>query len=352
MWNPDLDVDAHLAEFYETFFGPASEPMARYWNIIFKAWEETICTEHEFFVAPAIYTDELIEMLRKEMASAEKAMRAVAAKKEPDRNEKLYLERILFTRNSFDVIDQYMGMVRAATRNCDYEKAAALGKQSLVTRQKLGDMNEIFISTKMGERGPAWFPGEVAMYEDLAAYTGGDKGELIMKLPLEWAFLRDPNDSGLPRGVAYKPADLVYWTQHGAKYTGFSRKDYPIMEWEVLRTDLYPQAQGVLHPDGQSYTGYSWYKTEIKLNKEQLRAKINIHFPGLFARAWLYVNGRLIKYRAQEDMWWWNEYSFKFDVDITEHLKLGRNDITLRNYNNHHVSGMFRRPFLYRIKNK
>ena len=350
MWNPDLDVDAHLAEFYEKFYGPAAGPMGRYWNAIYKAWEETICTEHEFFVAPAIYTAELIEALRRELATAEKAMLGTAAKKNPGRNEKLYLERLQFTRHSFDVIDHYMGMVRAATGNCDYRKAAALGKRALAARQKLGEMNEIFISTKMGEKGPAWFPGEVAMYEDLANYTDGEKGELVAKLSLEWAFLRDPNDSGLPLGLPYKPADLSHWQQHGKKHTGFARKDYPIMRWEVVRTDIYPQAQGILHPDGQSFTGYSWYKTEVNLKAAQTKGKIHIRFPGLFAKAWLYVNGQLIAYRKQQDMWWINDYSFSWDVDISGKLERGKNDITVRNYNNHHVSGMFRRPFVYRAK--
>jgi hypothetical protein len=50
-------------------------------------------------------------------------------------------------------------------------------------------------------------------------------------------------------------------------------------------------------------------------------------------------------------MFWGNsDYTFSWDVDLTGALKPGRNDITVRNYNNHHVSGMFRRPFLYRAK--
>src|SRR5207237_10254072 len=56
MWNPDADVDALLAEFYPKFYGPAAAPMAEYWDAIFTAWKDTITTEHEYFVIPAIYT--------------------------------------------------------------------------------------------------------------------------------------------------------------------------------------------------------------------------------------------------------------------------------------------------------
>jgi hypothetical protein len=350
MWDPDFNVDAAMAEFYTRFYGPAAEPMSRYWGAIYKAWEETICTEHEWFVVPVIYTPELVATLKKEMAAAEQAIAATAARKDRTRSESLYVERVNFTRLSCDVIDRYTGMVRAGAGECDYAKAAALGKQGLASRAALKGMNEIFVSDKM-EEGPAWFPGEVAMYGDLAALTGGIKGDLVGRLPLEWAFLRDPNDSGLARGLARKPADLSYWKERGRDLSGFARKDYPIMTWEMTRTDLYPQGQGVLHPDGQAFTGYSWYKTETDLTPEQVAGKVHVRFPGLFANAWLYVNGRMIAYRPQADMFWGNsDYTFSWDVDLTGALKPGRNDITVRNYNNHHVSGMFRRPFLYRAK--
>ncbi|HEY1065472.1 MAG TPA: DUF4838 domain-containing protein, partial [Pirellulales bacterium] len=63
LWNPSSDVDALLADFYERFYGPAAKPMAEYWSAVFNAWEESIVTEHEYFVAPAIYTPELLARL-------------------------------------------------------------------------------------------------------------------------------------------------------------------------------------------------------------------------------------------------------------------------------------------------
>jgi len=63
-WNPDADVDALLAEFYPKFYGPAAEPMRRYWSAIYKAWEDAIVTEHEFYAIPAIYTQPLVATLR------------------------------------------------------------------------------------------------------------------------------------------------------------------------------------------------------------------------------------------------------------------------------------------------
>src|SRR5690606_24474735 len=96
----------------------------------------------------------------------------------------------------------------------------------------------------------------------LASFIDGSRGKLIAKLPLEWAFRRDPNDTGMVSGFAYNPIDLSYWSQHGKQLTPEQRKDYPTTQWEMLRTDLYAQAQGVLHPDWQSFTGYLWYRTD------------------------------------------------------------------------------------------
>jgi hypothetical protein len=357
MWDPDFDTEAALAEFYPAFYGPAAEPMKRYWSAIYRAWEETIATEHEFIVAPAIYTDSLIETLRPEVAAAEKIVASYRGRSDLTRNERLYLKRVEFTRHSFDVIDGYMSMVRAAWRDCDYARAGRIGRQALAARETMRKDGGLFVEAPYlreagGEKDPAWFPGEVKMTEDLAKLTDGTAGKLVAKLPLAWSFLRDPNDSGLPHGVARRPADLTYWKEHGRELTGFARRNYPPMTWEEVRADLYPQAQGILHPDGQAFTGYSWYKTDVDLKPEQLNRPVHIRFPGLFAQAWLYVNGRLVEHRPQQkEMYSENDYTFAWDVDVNGDLHPGRNDITLRSYNSQHVSGIFRRPFLYQPVN-
>lgn len=355
MWNPNADVDQLLADFYPSFYGPAAEPMSRYWSAIYDAWEKTIVTEHEYYTAPAIYTEELIERLRKDLAAAEEAMKPVAAKANKNRNDKLYLERMKFTRLSFTILDNYMAMVRLAATQGDYKAAAEAGEKGLAARRQMTDMGGIFTTYKgmhagKEESGYAWFPGEVQQYRELGEFTDGTKGTLLQKLPLEWAFHRDPNDTGLPMGWARKPADLKFWNANKDRFPLRQRKDYPITEWEMLRTDLYAQAQGVLHPDNQSFTGYMWYKTEADLKASDANGPIAIRFPGLFCEAWLYVNGHLVARREQNPIWWYNDYRFEWDVNLSGHLKPGKNDITLRVWNTHHNGGIWRRPFLYAPK--
>ena len=49
MWDPDADVGRMLTEFYPAFYGPMAEPMARYWNAIFQAWNTTLADALELF---------------------------------------------------------------------------------------------------------------------------------------------------------------------------------------------------------------------------------------------------------------------------------------------------------------
>jgi hypothetical protein len=356
-WNPDTDVDALLAEFAGKFYGPAARPMAAYWDAIHKAWADTIVTEHEHFLIPAVYTPELVGRLRKHLEAAEALVRPLKAKAAPGRNDKLYLERLRFTRLGFAVLDAYTAMVRAAATEADYKTAVAAGERGLAARKKLAEMNPTFTTRVVGvaaetdKSGPAWWPGEVQQYRDLLACTDGTTGKLLLRTPLEWAFRRDPHDTGLPSGWAYRPADLQWWAAQKERGTVASHQTNP-GHWEMLRTDLYLQAQGVISPDHHSYTGHAWYRTEIEVNAADAKSKVRLRFPGLFNECWLYVNGYLVEHRTQNPVWWYNDYKFEWDVGLTGKLRPGRNTLTLRLYNPHHFGGIFRRPFLYQPVSK
>ena len=326
-WNPDADVDALLAEFYDRFYGPAAKPMAAYWTAILDAWERSPVTEHEHFVIPAVYTPELMTKLRKHLEEAEKLAGT----------DKQVAERMRFARLGFDVLDAYTAMVKAAATDIDYKAAAAAGERGLKARLEMAKMNPTFTTRVIGvaaedeKTGSAWWPGEVQQYRDLAAFTDGNKGALVAKLPLEWSFRRDPTDTGVVSGWAYKPVDP---------------------KWEPLRTDLYMQAQGVLGPDHHSYTGHTWYRTDFDLPAGAAKGPLRVRFPGLFNECWLYVNGHLVAHRPYKEPWWLTDYKFEWDVDLAGHVKDGKNTIAVRLYNPHHFGGMFRRPFVYKPTGK
>ncbi|MBA4187888.1 MAG: hypothetical protein C0467_07705 [Planctomycetaceae bacterium] len=350
-WNPDADVDALLAEFYTTFYGPAAQPMAAYWTAIIKAWEDSIVTEHEHYVIPAIYTPELLAKLKEQLVEAEKLVASL--KDKTSRQDKQYVDRIKFSRLGFNLLEEYTAMVKAAATDIDYKAAVAAGERALVARIELAKMNPTFTTRVVGvaaeskDNGPAWFPGEVEHYRALGSLTDGTKGTLIAKLPLEWAFRRDPHDTGVVSAWARKPIDLTWWKARKDAGSVDSHRENP-GHWAMLRTDLYMQAQGVVSHDYHSYTGSAWYRTDFELPAGAEKGKVHIRFPGMFNEAWLYVNGHLVKHRPFSEPWWQSDYKFEWDVDITADLKPGVNTIAVRINNPHHFGGMFRRPFLYR----
>jgi hypothetical protein len=228
------------------------------------------------------------------------------------------------------------------------------GDRGLAARLELAKMNPTFTTRVVGvaaetdKSGPAWWPGEVQQYRDLAAVTDGPKGTLVTKLPLEWAFRRDPHDTGVVSGWSHRPVDLTWW--QGRKDAGApdGHRENP-GHWAMLRTDLYMQAQGVVSPDYHSYTGYAWYRTDADVPAQA--GKVHVRFPGLFNEAWLYVNGHLVAHRDYKEPWWLSDYKFEWDVDLSGHLRPGANTLAVRVYNPHHFGGLFRRPFLYRPAN-
>jgi hypothetical protein len=338
LWNPSEDADALLADFYQRFYGPVAKPMADYWNAIFKAWEETLVTEHEYFVAPAIYTPELLAKLGRSLHDAEAINTA----------DKAVSDRIRFTRLGYEVLTEYMAMVKAAAVDVDYKAAVAAGERGLAAREKLTQMNGTFTTYKViGEHGYAWWPGEVLQYRELLPFTDGTKGTLVAKLPLVWNFRRDPKNIGVKEGWAKQTPELKAW-EALPKPVSVENRTKNAGNWEQLRADVYAQAQGVVTDDFQSYTGHAWYQTEIELNAEQVGGKVRLRFPGLFNECRLFVNGEQVGHRPFKGVWWMNDYRFEWDVDVAGKLKAGKNSVVVQINNPHHLGGMFRRPFVYR----
>ena len=351
LWNPDADVDALQAEFYQKFYGPAAAPMQKYWEAIQTAWDETIVTEHEHFVIPAIYTPALLEELQGHLQQARKLVAPLAGSPATGRNA-LYMKRMEMTRLGFEVLQSYTAMARAAAGEADFAAAVRYGKAGLAAREKLTDLDGILTTyRRIGERGPAWWPGEVEQYAKLAELVDGTRGSLVQKLPLEWSFRRDLRQQGEQDGWFRTAPDLSWWNSQDNPASVESRQQNP-GEWERVRADLYLQAQGLVTPEFQSWTGHGWYHTSMELTAAQVSGPVHLMFPGLFNRCRLYLNGEQVAERKQQPIWWRNDYRFEWDVDLTGKLRAGENRIVLAIENPHHFGGMFRRPFLYRAAKK
>ena len=348
MWDPNTDVEALLDEFFGRFYGFAAAPMRRYWQAIYKAWSDTIATEHEFFVIPAIYTPELIDKMRMDLGEAESLAAARSGRTDLDRGERQIRERLRFTRLSFEVITHYAGMTRAAATNGDYAAAVTTGELGLAARDALTAMNSAFTTTRL-EEGAAWWPGELDQYRTLRGLTNGEAGTLVRRLPLVWALRRDSDGNGDAQNLTTGPVDLSRW--HSAANSvitnPWSRRDFA-GDWEEIRTDLYAQAQGVLQPDGTGFRGVLWYRVDVDLGAHETEAPLRLMLAGIVGACRLYANGVVVAQRTQDPLWWFNDYRFEWDTDLTKRVKPGLNEIALACRTDGHVGGLFRRPFLYR----
>jgi hypothetical protein len=207
-------------------------------------------------------------------------------------------------------------------------------------------MDPSFVSAQL-EKGYAFWPGEVQQYKELQPFMNGEQGRLIARLPVEWAFHRDPRRVGLQSSYLLGAIDLAFWRSREGEYDLASRKDYPLDQWEIARVDSYIQAQGVRATDGQSYTGDLWYRTVVELSDAAITSNPRIRFPGLFNACELYVNGRETARRSQNALWWLEDFRFEWDVALGDRVRAGANELALVCHDEHHFGGVFRRPFIY-----
>jgi len=301
-WNPHLQVDQELQEFYPRFFGPAAAPMQSYWSAIYRAWEETPVTEHEYFLIPAIYPRALVAQLKTYLDQAN-------ASEEP------YQKRLQFVRRSWNILDGYTRLLELTSQG-DYAGAARAGEAALAVREELTASGGIFTTYKnFPETGPAFWPGEVAQLKDLARLAQ----TRVRQSPVLWKYRPDPDDHGVWQDWAGQPGP----------------------EWRSVRTDLYLQAQ-----IPETRPGFGWFRWKVDLKAQEL-PDLHLLCPGLFNECWLYVNGQLVAHRPQKALWWLNDYAFTWDAALSG-LQPGSNTLTLRCAIPLHFAGMFRPPFLYR----
>jgi len=301
-WNPNLDVNGELGEFYPRFFGPGAAAMEQYWSAIYQAWSQTNVTEHEFFVIPAIYPRELVERLGTLLRQTDSV------------TEQPYRARLDFVRSSWGILDGYTRMLTEVARG-DYAAATKAGEEALAIREQLTSRSGIFTTYKnFPESGPGFWPGELELVRGLAKLTP----KRVRKSPVDWDYRADPDDHGI-------------WQNWAGQEVG----------WTPIRTDLYLQAQ---KPETQP--GFAWYRWKVNLKEEEL-AGLHLYCPGLLNESWLYANSKLVGHRPQKALWWLNDYSFSWDAPL-ENLHPGGNSLVIRSTVPLHLAGLFRPPFLYK----
>ena len=300
-WNVNTDVKVLLDDFFEKWYGPARVPSQAFWDALEDAMESTIMLGHEDRVMPYVYSDELIAVLDKNQAEAEKL-----ATEEP------YQIRVHLDRLILEHLKGYMAMTHAADEEGDFAKAVEWADSMMKQRAEIHQINKAFHATEQYSSGEYFWSlaQRKAHYGKIRDMFNGTTGTLIVKAERNVPFILDPADKGR-MGRWYMP--------------GFDRS-----QWQTVDTSrpFFLQVPGTYTEDGVPYTGYMWYVFEVDVPQSAIGKPISLYAPLVAAEAWTWINGEYVGHRPYNEAYIRKDMEMGFDV--TRQVREGKNVIGVR----------------------
>ena len=294
LWDVDADVDALLEEFYAGFFGEAAGPMKAYFELLSRVLDETdqhLCTcSGVGRDMRLMFTDEVVSEMRR--------LHEAAVALAEDELVKARLAKIgatvEYTERFMDYLDDYY----AATTGEDMEGRVAAARRAL---EKIETLHEEVQAERakwdgVASHGSYHWRSDLQRARRLAGRSQVIRGEQVGRLPERWKFTLDPDNVGLAQE--------------------WFRPDFDDRTWEELLVTTHWEDQG--HPD---YDGFAWYRTPLTLTDAQTAGPLALHFAGVDAEAWVYLDGRLIGHHDQWDV--------PFAISIPRELAAPDQEMTL-----------------------
>jgi hypothetical protein len=343
MWDAGLDVKALANEFYANWYGPAVGPAQAFWEALENTLETTAMIGHEDRIMPYVYTPELLAVLEREVATAEKL--ATDAWSKP----RVHADRLILEH-----LKGFMAMHKAEFA-ADFAEAAKQADYMLKQREQLFKLSRSFfdINPKTGESFGFYYWGTVARRdyyrkmanlttgkadeEALAALGTGGKaavptGEMVKVLPEQARFALDPRDDG--------------------RFAGWFEPNFDDRNWKTNPTTAPFYILGHRDEQGYPYMGAMWYRLEADVPAEAKGKKVLLYAPAVESEAWVWVNGKFIGHREYHEAY---ERPNPIDMDVTAALKPGeRNSVVVRVHTALNpaaqAGGMTSRLFLYAPK--
>jgi len=252
MWNHNADVDALLADFYEKYFGPAQQPMARYFTLMDAAVRDADFHTGSSHNMPQFYPAAVRKQARRELAMAATQAKGV------------YGERVKMFQTTFDYLEAFIAMLENRNR-ADFVAAQkeltcldALQKQLVSYNPPLINPRGSVAHLKRFFREPV---------EEGFTRVQMAKGNMA-PLRDEWQFQIDPQKIGEAIG-------LWRTTALGGN-------------WQNLKTSsLSWSDQGL-----RGYKGEAWYRQEVSIPPSFAGKKVFLWFGGVDEKAKVWVNGQ------------------------------------------------------------
>ena len=259
MWNPQLDTEALLEDYFAKLYGPAAQPMRKHFEIVEEAYAQGDYHTGNVFDIPKILTPEVMARMDKTLWQAERAV--------PE--DSIYAERVRMVRIGYEYGAANLAMMKAIN---DFDFVQAKKQLDLILNDiapKAVAHKPCIINTEYGSPGRWGFIyrfWQRTVEQGLERVSGGN--EIVVKLPDTWLMILDPYDGGEKLGL-WKP--------------GLGEQP-----WRPMQT--YSQSwsnQGLRY-----YKGVAWYKTIAEVPIKYLGRKIRLWLAGVDDKAQAWINGR------------------------------------------------------------
>jgi len=253
MWNHEADVDALLEDFYTKYFGPAAEPMGRYFTLINAAVRDGDFHTGSSWDIPNLYPPPVRQKARAHLQAAAKQA-----------GGGVYAERVKMITEVFDYNEAFVHMMERRAAHDWPGTREALGRVDAL-REKLTSYETQLVTKKYAT---SYLKRFFRPCTEQGCERAVDKGKLLAGLADEWAFKLDPEQIGEP----------LQW--YSADLTGGN--------WRPFKTSTQSWSNQGLG----TYKGDGWYRQSVTLPQVPEGAKVFLWFGGVDEKATVWVNGQ------------------------------------------------------------
>lgn len=254
-YDPKLNADAVMEDYFTKFYGPAAEPMKAYWLGIDEAVKNLRCHSGGFFGLASAYTPEFIRVCQSRLAQA--AERA--------QGDAVYAERVAMHAAGFQNVIDYKAIEDALAKG-DFPQARQIFDamirriDGLVAKQQANR-----------EYGTSYLNRFLSKIIDGGLEATRAPNQVLSVLPDRWKFALDKADEG--------------------EAQGYARPDFNDSGWKDVAT-----YSATLSAQGQESGGVLWYRQRLTIPAGMSGRPLALLFSEVDGRSVsVYVNGQAVE---------------------------------------------------------
>lgn len=252
-WDPDLDPDAILDDYFTKFYGSAAEPMREHFEKLDKTFNEADYFAGGINDFQHILTPDVLQDLEESLSQAEE--------KADQSDNAIFAKRVHQTRIAFDYGKNFMQTIEGLNSFDFIKSNDRFGKVD-----DLAD--ELISSNLVDERFPMSYKDRFWKKPVEQGYDRvTDGSQIVAELPDEWHAMLDPEGSG---------EQLKLWDP-----------DLGTNSWMKLKTYSKTWSnQGLRY-----YFGHMWYRTTVDVSEAYKDRDIRLWLSNIDEEAQVWING-------------------------------------------------------------